>query len=450
MKEKSLKSSVFFRGKSSKRIETCPNYTKNCTVSKKEEILSNNRNHLKDLLVLIKNVQLAFLSGTITKNKAKFISNHLAFKIILNEFKEKLSEKFNEKLYEFNNLKTGLITKHQDIKNSAIYNKNKTLNFPSDINKGKNENFDEEEDELDKLKSANFMLKNEIEEISFFIERKKEQICYAKEYSSFYHHNKEIICNPKKDNCIVFRLLHKQLIETRKKFTKAVSKKTIQNLGISDYSHSIEIMKDLIENAKHGMKYIDTEQIIPEVSKDYTVTINNALNQTLNTIAKNFEASHININEEFNNITFNNINSNNIINQITKKRNSFGNNNILPFNQIDINELQKFLQLNMNINVNINVNNQCDKNSCGPFENIKSNKEKENEIETEKKDRSLSELKKRKNNNFSPDKLSLTMKNLHKKRNKKIVRSTSEKNEKENNSYVISRKTKKRLSTSSM
>ena len=318
-------------------------------ISKKVEILTNQKSFLEILLDLMKKTQLNYIS-TVQKK-----TNYTQAKLILLNLKEDLSSMLNEQKLTFNYLQKEHSKKKIEVQE---------LIFPStECKRSENceglhtvitENDEKtDETEINQIKFMNFRIENEISNIDYFIIKKSYLINYMKNFCFFREDTKEILCENIKDQKEITEFLHDLLIKIRQNFVDKVFQKTKTDNEIKELQAQIEMRKDDVELGFENNRYINSEDIIQEESKDFTQSFSTSNNniyflankKTLNgnnekNIAKmrhckNFSSKDIKLNEE--------------LALISQSRRS---------SWVDINDIKKYLNLNMNINLNINVNNQ--------------------------------------------------------------------------------------------
>ena len=321
------------------------------TIYNKEQILINHKTSLESTLYLIKIFQLDFLSKQIKNDTIK----------MLKSLRNNLSSMLEEKNKTYKYIKN---------KNDILKKKYKNVLFsPTNIDKNKYDiNIEDEKIyymifEKKQLNLLNFQIENEIKKTESLIEQKDQINSYIRSIPFFFEANREIFCNNNYDTFIkITNLLNDKIRGVRNHFIDKVKEKMKVELEINGISLQINYIKDNIEDYKFTgcKKYIETEDIIQEDSKEYSKTI--MTNQSkVNTISSNNNKIIIkkrnSINRRNSNHKFTNKKKERIIkNNIQKK-------NILYANKINSNILNdvnnKIVNnyLNMNINVNINVNN---------------------------------------------------------------------------------------------
>ena len=258
-------------------------------------------------------------------------------------------------------------TKKMDfLKNSYENNKEilQEISFSNKQNK-KSKNIKlKEESNLDfsfaqkknELNFINFQIENDIKKTDILIQQKQQIFHYMKSIPFFLGTNQEKFCNINYENIENISEILKNITRSvRDKFISVVKGKMQKELEINAISYQIKSIKDNIINDKLNInkKYIDTEEIIYEETKEYnkSMVTNQSKHNSLASINK------ININK----IGLGNNSSNNMkkklmpIDNLLKDK-MYKNNIIsLCHNNDSKNNVNNFL--NMNINVNINLNN---------------------------------------------------------------------------------------------
>ena len=138
--------------------------------------------------------------------------------------------------------------------------------------------------ELKQLKILNFNIENQISVIDDEFELKLFTYNYLKNVKFMKEINREKKCEHKEDIKDAGNILHNTLVNNRKQFTQLVSKKNIQNEEIINLVNKINsIEKNIYYSAKKGSKrYIDSNEVIPELSNDYTKQNNFITNESQN------------------------------------------------------------------------------------------------------------------------------------------------------------------------
>ena len=320
----------------------------------KEEILFTHKSSLESLLNIIKNFQLKYFSKKNTKNKLKTKEMILCLKDNLNLILKEKNKKYNylksEKEKRKKKIQKIIYPSSRD-SFSAIREYNITLGDNKIYN-----NFTE----TNQLKLLNFQMENELQKTIFLIQQKKQINSYIKTMPFFYESNQEIFCYNNYDNYKKISDLLKEIIKkTRQDFINVVKQKMKKNIEINAISTKINYIKDNIEDydLEGCKKYIDTDEIIQEESKEYNISNNQSKrNSLINIINKSIVKKMSSINSR------GSVNKHKTkerkIKDKYQKRNSFVISNINKDLLNDINNNQKVNNyVNMNINVNINLNN---------------------------------------------------------------------------------------------
>ena len=323
------------------------------TNSKKVEILTNQKSFLEILLNLMKKTQLNYLSA-VPKKK-----NNIQIKKILTDLKDDLSSMFKEQKLAFNYL-----DKEHSKKKSEVQD----LLFPSNECK-RSENCEgvqtvitendekTDETEINQIKFMNFRIENEISNIDYFIIKKGYLLNYMKNFSFFREDTKEIFCENFKEQKEITEFLHDILIKMRQNFVDMVYQKTKTDAEIKELQSQIEMRKDDFEMGFENNRYINSEDIIQEESRDFTQSVSTSNNNTYFLTNKKTLNNNLTV-EKNNNQKLRrgtNLSTRDVKQRVDKlglisqsRRSSW----------VDINDIKKYLNLNMNINLNINLNNQ--------------------------------------------------------------------------------------------
>ena len=311
------------------------------SIENKQQILFNHKSSLEILLNTVKNFQLEyFLIKKKNKNKTT--------KTILISLKENLNLMLEEKNKKYNYIKNKNETSKKKIQNMLSIHSNFIF-------------------EKNQLESLNFQIENEIEKTKFLIQLKRQEYSYVKSIPFFFEANREIFCNNNFENNTKISELLKEIIRgVRKDFIETVKEKMKKELEINSILLQINYIKDNIENYESigCKKYIDSEEIIQEESKEYSKSIITNQSKRNSLASKN--------NNKI--IKMSSINSRGTKKYKIKKKertikDNLQNNNIFFTNKLnreifsDINNKQVNNYLNMNINVNINLNNNNNNNN---------------------------------------------------------------------------------------
>ena len=140
--------------------------------------------------------------------------------------------------------------------------------------------------EISQLKLLNFQIENEITNTNNMMTRISEIYYNTKKDLFFLIENNESFCKYNySDASKASEILHEKINSIRKKFIKIVNKKSEQDMVIKDLMMKKNYIKNRIGKKLINNKYIITEDIINEESKEYTnnysKTINNS-NLTIN------------------------------------------------------------------------------------------------------------------------------------------------------------------------
>ena len=333
------------------------NITRGASFDNEKQILINHKSSLETLLITIKNFQLEYLFKELNKNSFSKKQMLISLKDSLNLM---LQEK-NKRLY--------YIKKQYEDSKKEIQNKLFLFSQEKDKDEYNNKKLDKNKEnssifEKNQLRLLNFQIQNEIEKTNFLIKLKTQINSYVKSIPFFFEINREIFCKINYEmDAKISEILNGKIRNIRKEFINVVKDKMEKNLAKESISLQIKYIKDNIGDFKLNgcKKYIETKDIIPEESIEYTKSI------FTNQSKKN---SLTNINNRVISEKKNNLNTNSSINKYNNNqkiriiKDKLENNNIFYSNKInkdifnDLNNNNKINQyLNMNINVNINLNN---------------------------------------------------------------------------------------------
>ena len=331
--------------------------TRGASFDNEKQILINHKSSLETLLIKIKNFQLEYLFKELNKNSFSKKQMLISLKDSLNLM---LQEK-NKRLY--------YIKKQYEDSKKKIQNKLFLFSQEKDKDEYNNKKLDKNKEnssifEKNQLRLLNFQIQNEIEKTNFLIKLKTQINSYVKSIPFFFEINREIFCKINYEmDAKISEILNGKIRNIRKEFINVVKDKMEKNLAKESISLQIKYIKENIDDFKLNgcKKYIETKDIIPEESIEYTKSI------YTNQSKKNSLANINNrvIPEKKNNLNTNSsINKNNNNQKIRIIKDKLENNNIFYSNKInkdifnDLNNNNKINQyLNMNINVNINLNN---------------------------------------------------------------------------------------------
>ena len=322
-----------------------------------KQILFNHKTSLEALLNIIKKSQLEYLSKKEIKNNNKTTKNMLI------SLKDNLNWMLQEKNKKLNYMRKQNEINKKKIQNILYPSSQELKMYENKIKKDKN-NLNSSILEKNQLISLNFQIENEIEKTNFLIEQKTQINSYIRSIPFFFETNKEIFCNNIYEDLNKISKLLKEIIrEVRKDFIEVVKGKMQKELEINGISLQINYIKDNIEDYKLNgcKKYIETEDIIQEESKEYTKSI------ITNQSKRNSFASINNKSIIKKKSGVGSKNSKNKLNIKKKERiikDKLQNNNLFYTHKINkdilngINNNNVNNYLNMNINVNINLNNK--------------------------------------------------------------------------------------------
>ena len=280
---------------------------------KKSKILYSSKSSLTTLLKQIKNCQLDYISSKSPKNQS---TNFSHTKKLLNLLKNNLASILKEK---------NIILKFFQKENEKIKSKVKNKLFPEGPGVG-GDDIDDNftigneklyQSEISQIKLLNFQIENEIINTNYIIEHKKDIIHNLKKNPFYVIENYEIFCSQNYDNISkVSDILHDDINLLRKKFIDTVDMKSEQDMEIKALILEKDYQKNRIDKKSNYNKYIITEDIINEESKEYT---------------NNYTKTKYNSNNIIN-INYNNNNNNNNINSKLKSNDAI-NNRICIINQ---------------------------------------------------------------------------------------------------------------------
>ena len=258
----------------------------------------------KDILISllnnVKNSQIRFLSNKANdkKNLSKKILNNL-IKGLTDNLREK--ENIRKEIEDNNIISKDFL--YKEIFEKVINNKFEDKNISKNEQMTKLHNMNVE---LRHLKILNFMIENQIKSINNEIRLKIFEYKYLKNVGFMKEINREKKCEHKNDIIETSKLLNQQLNRSRRKFVDLVCRKNIQNEEIISVTKNIESIKKKIffSNKKGTKRYIDSNEVIPELSNDNSKQYNfsenkNQINNIISIINNN-KIININIlNEEY-------------------------------------------------------------------------------------------------------------------------------------------------------
>ena len=220
----------------------------------------------------------------------------------------------------------------------------------------------------------NFQIENEIKKTESLIAQKEQINSYIRSIPFFFEVNREIFCNNNYETFIkITDLLNEKIKGVRNMFIDKVKEKMKVELEINGISLQINYIKDNIEEYEFTgcKKYIETDDIIQEDSKEYSKTI--MTNQSkINTISSNNNKIIIkkinSINRRNSNSIFNNKKKERLIKNNIQKKNILYTNNML--NDVNNKIVNNYLNMNINVNINVNNNNYIQESFNSSFSDI--------------------------------------------------------------------------------
>ena len=275
----------------------------------KNELINKELDSLNTLSKLIKSFQIEFLSSNNEKEETDFDYNYTIKN--LGSLKNLLIDSLKIELEEKNFLVAKVILFF------IITQNEENIKITEEINV-KNK---KKESENEQLKNLNFTIKNEINKIDDLIIKIKEDTYILQKIHLFQEENKEIYCKNSNEIALAENQLRFKKEILKRKYNKILSITKEKENEINELKEEIERIKQIGTNHNFHKKYIDTENIIEEVSENnnYSSFFNSKKNDS-----KNKEDSSYKDNK-------------NKIKNIKRNSDNY---------------------LNMNINVNINVNNE--------------------------------------------------------------------------------------------
>ena len=374
----------------------------------KEPILINRKTSLETLLNILKKFQISYFSN----------NNKLLQKQMLLSLKDNLSLMLKEKNKSLNYMKTQNEIKKKKMQKilypSSKETKQNQYDLISDNTKVSSNLY-----EKTQLEILNFQIKNEIEKTEFLIRQNKETISYIKSIPFYFEENKEIYCNNNYENYKNISLFFMDIIRNiREKFINIVKEKMKKDIKIKALLDQINYIKENIDEYDENgyKKYIDTDEIIQEESKEYTRSNNQSKRNSLSSMHNK------NLLKRFSNASsFGSL-------SLYKKKDKLNNKNIFYINEINDARVNNYL--NMNINVNINLNNKY-----LPQQSFNSSLDSD-DIDESEQTNSGYEMDLNENN-----KITIIPINTNENKNKKL-------NKGENNSFILNLKEKKNKNTS--
>ena len=324
---------------------------------KKEPILFNHKSSLEVLLKMLKNFQIDYLSLRVKK---------LGTKQMLLSLKDNLNSMLN-----------GKIKKLKKLKNETEVKKKKAqkMLYPSSKEAKKN-NVTSNWIEKDQLQLLNFQIENEISKTDYFIEKKSQIIKNFKSEVFYFEENREIFYYTNYENYKYISLFLGNIIkQVKKEFLCKVQEKTKNEKEIIQLSEQINSLKITMEDMhlEGPKKYIDTDEIIQEDSKEYTRSNNQSKNNSFNIhniklLKRLSNASHRNsLNKYKKTLFYNKEISKDILNDINASNN-----------------INNYLNMNINVNINLNNNNFFDQSLSSFKSSLYSEEENDENIEKSK------------------------------------------------------------------
>ena len=320
----------------------------NISTNGKEQILFNRKSSLEALFNLIKYFQNEFFSKHNKTNKLK-VAKEMLF-ILQNN----LSLMKIEKKKQFDYLRI-MNENNKKVMQDVLFSENQTKKVNNIENNDRNNcSYITKKKEL---KLINFQIENEIQKTDFILEQKSQIYLYVKSIPFFLDTNQEIFCNNNYDNLEnISETLKNIRTSVKDIFISKVKEKMKTELEISTVSFQLNTLKENIINDRLNKKYIDTEEIIYEESRENNKTL--ATNQSKRN-------SHASLNKLGSNKIFNGSSKNVIRKHLSidsLMRDKIYKNSIFSLchksnEYLNENKNQINNYLNMNINVNINVNN---------------------------------------------------------------------------------------------
>ena len=312
------------------------------------QILFNHKSSLEVLINIIKSFQNEYF----TKE-----NNKINAKQMLTLLKNNLSFMKSEKMKKLDYLKLKIENNKKILQNNLFYDSNSSLTAKiNNIKLEKNQNYPFVI-KKNELKLINFQLENDIQKTDYLIEQKNQIYLYIKSIPFFLDTNQEKFCNNNLDNLeIISDILYNITRNVRENFINVVKEKMKTELELNTVSYQLNTLRDniILDKLNKNKKYIDTEEIIYEESKENNKTLIGSQSKR-NSSASTNKIGIKNIilpskNKMKKHLSIDGL----VIDDL--KRNSFlflgKNNELLNDSKNQINNY-----LNMNINVNINVNN---------------------------------------------------------------------------------------------
>ena len=302
----------------------------------KEPILINRKTSLETLLKILKKFQISYFSN----------NKKLSQKQMLLSLKDNLNLLLEDKNKTFNYLKTQNEIKKKKIQKILYHSSKETKQKHYDLISD-NTKVTSYLCERNQLETLNFQIKNEIEKTEFLIRKNKDIISIIKSIPFYFEENKEIFCSNNYENYKNISLFFMDIIRNiRKKFINIVKEKMQKDIEIKTLSDQINHIKENIDEFDENghRKYIDSEEIIQEESKEYTRSNNQSKRNSLSSMHNKDFLKRFSNTSSFGSLS------------LYKKKDKLNKKNLIYINEINDNRVNNYL--NMNINVNINLNNK--------------------------------------------------------------------------------------------
>ena len=331
---------------SSRTIKIKINKTTHQKKSNKAQNLLERIFSLDALLKTIKTFQINFFSKLNATNKLHNIKQML---ISLQNNLSLMNVEKMKKYENFKNINDDNKKEMQDI----LFQEN-----PNDYKDNLAANYIRQKNEL---KFINFQIENDIQKTNILIGQKYQINLYLKSIPFFFDTNREIFCIINYENLENISDILKELTKSvREEFISVVKEKMQKEIELNAVVMKINLIKDNKNTSNNEplnsqKKYIDSEEIIYEESKEQNKTlINNASKRN------SYASLHkLSLNKKLDNLS-----SKNVIKKHSSidavMRDKILQNFSLYHKRNDIyqkssNQINNYL--NMNINVNINLNN---------------------------------------------------------------------------------------------
>lgn len=295
---------------SPKMINDKNNLSKSLKRIKKIQILFPHKSFLEVILGLIKNCQLEYFS--VFSNENNINAN------MRNSAKKKKKVIYIKSLVKMlTTLKNtmNLIQKEKQSELIFIKNENKTK---KNILEQKSKKITKLKEGINRYKTMNFQIENEIQKISNIIKSKNDYIYLIKSYTCFLEIFSEFIKS--NDNEEIDDIYKSNILNEKSKLVKLLKETSQKEKEIQSLKKEIIEYKDLKEKRENETEYIYSD-VISEDPKEYIDTITKEKN-----INNSFESEKSIENNKINIIENNNINiiinsNNNNKNKLIKKEN---------------------------------------------------------------------------------------------------------------------------------